>query len=98
MIQSTSNYNGYNRLEALTNQNTAANNVPSFYSGSAKTDRLSSSNTDALRQALNNTPEVRADVVKRAKELLADPTYPPREIIAQLSKLMVETDDPSEKA
>jgi hypothetical protein len=97
MIQSTSHTNGYNRLDALAN-NVTAKNTPVAKSTTESGDSLSSANTNALREALNNTPEVRADVVKRGRELAADSNYPPRVIIAQLAKLMLESNDPSEKA
>jgi len=97
MIQSTSHTNGYNRLDAVAT-NATAKNTPVVKSNTESGDRLSSANTDALRAALNNTPEIRPDVVKRGRELAADSNYPPREIIAQLTKLMLDSKDLTEKA
>jgi len=84
-------------LDALAN-NATAKNPPVVKLNTESGDRLSSANTDALREALNNTPEIRSDVVKRGRELAADSNYPPRVIIASLAKLMLESNDPSEKA
>jgi hypothetical protein len=84
-------------LDALANKVTAKN-APVAKLTTESGDRLTSANTDALREALNNTPEIRSDVVKRGRELAADSNYPPRVIIAQLAKLMLESNDPSEKA
>ncbi len=43
--------------------------------------------TEALRQAMASTPEVRADVVERARSLANNPNYPPEEIVRKLSQL-----------
>lgn len=43
--------------------------------------------TEALRQAMASTPEVRADVVERARSLAKNPNYPPEEIVRKLSQL-----------
>jgi len=84
-------------MDAITNA--AAKNAPAAKTTSETGgDRLSSANTDALREALNNTPEVRPDVVKRGRELAVDLNYPPREIIAQLAKLMLASNDLSDQA
>ena len=64
--------------------------------GTESGDRLSSANTQALREALNNSPEIRPEVVEKGKNLAVDPNYPPRELIERLAKLMVESRDASE--
>ena len=93
MIQPTSNILGYTRTDALA----SATRKPLANSSSAGDagDRLSSTNTDAVREALANTPELRPEVVARGHHLAVDPNYPPRELIARLAKLMVESRDPS---
>ena len=45
-------------------------------------------NSRALTAALNNTPQVREDVVRRATELVGDVNYPPPETIRQISHLL----------
>jgi hypothetical protein len=97
MIQPTSNFNGYNRTDAFsgTSAPKAAGTSKNEPAAPAGGERLSSSNTDALREALNNTPEVRADVVARGKALAVDPNYPPREIIEKLSELMIQAREPA---
>lgn len=42
----------------------------------------------ALERTLKETPEVRSDEVERAKKLVADASYPPREAIQKLSTLL----------
>jgi hypothetical protein len=92
MIQSTSNI-GFNRTDAVA---TPANKGQrSSTPASENGDRLDLASTDSLKAALNNTPEIRPDVVARGKELAVDLNYPPRRIIEQLAKLMVESRDPS---
>lgn len=102
MIQPTSNYLGYNRTNAVSEnlpQKSAANSSSkSDTSSTAASDNLSSSNTDALRTALNKTPEVRPEVVARGKALASDAAYPPLEIINRLTEMIISSQDPSEKA
>src|ERR1041384_3779600 len=92
MIQPTSSFHGYDRLAGLNGSgskpvsSSAAGSKPSV---SNEGEQLSSSSTQALREALQNTPEIRADVVARGKALASDVNYPPRQIIEKLSELMV---------
>lgn len=96
MIQPTSNYLGFNRTDAFASAaNKAATTTPPF---SGDSERLSSSNTEALHSALSNTPEVRPEVVERGHHLAVDPNYPPRELILRLAKLFTESSDPSDQA
>lgn len=90
MIQPTSIYNGFNnRTDALANA--ATKTSPAQPASTDDGDHLSNANTVALREALSNTPEIRPEVVERAHKLLVDPNYPPRQIIEQLAKLMVQS-------
>jgi uncharacterized membrane protein len=91
MIHSTSNLHGYNRTDAASLSLAKQASTPKADADIG--ERLSSSNSQALRQALNDAPEIRPEVVNRAKALAVDPNYPPREIIEGLAKLMVETRD-----
>lgn len=96
MIQPTSQFSGYNRADAVSTP--AQSPVQAEKTSPQTDDRLSSANTDALREALNNTSEIRPAVVKRGHELAIDPNYPPRELIERLSKLMIESRDLSESS
>ena len=44
--------------------------------------------TNRLNATLTNTPETRADKVARAKELLADPTYPSQEQLGGVADVL----------
>lgn len=91
MIQPTSPFSGHARTNAATSHTPARAQAeaPTAETG----ERLSRAQTDTLQSALKNTPEVRSDVVARGKALAADPTWPPRQIIEQLTKLIVESRD-----
>ena len=43
---------------------------------------------DKLSQALEQTPQVRAEAVARAKALVRDPAYPPQVLINKLAALL----------
>jgi len=43
---------------------------------------------EKLNAALKNTPDVRADKVERAKELVSQIQWPPAEVINRISKLV----------
>lgn len=94
MINSTSHINGYNRTDALAIS--GAKHAPTPKTDLETGDRLSSGSTDSLRAALENSPEVRPEVVERARRLAVDPNYPPRELIERLSKLILSSNDPAE--
>lgn len=47
---------------------------------------------EGLMDALRNEPEIRPEVVERAKLLVADPDYPPKEILGEVAKILVEGD------
>jgi hypothetical protein len=96
MIQSTSNLTGYYRAEAISNQ--PSQKTPPANTQAGNSDSLSSASTDGLRQALAQTAEIRPEVVARAKVLAVDPSYPPRQILEGLAKLMVASSDPSNNA
>lgn len=62
------------------------------------TDRLSSTSQDLLASALAEDPEIRPEVVARAQKLVVDANYPPKEIIRQLSELLIVSPDLSEQS
>jgi hypothetical protein len=95
MIHSTSNNSGYPRADALAHL--AKQNTPSARAEVSNSEKLSRVQTDSLNSALANSPEVRPEVVERAKRLAVDPNYPPRQIIEQLAKLVIAAQDPAEQ-
>ncbi|MET0262919.1 MAG: hypothetical protein ABW223_08470 [Rariglobus sp.] len=58
-------------------------------------DTLDTASTTALREALAALPEVRPEVVERARQLAVDANYPPRAIIEDIARLFVQSQDPS---
>jgi hypothetical protein len=61
----------------------------------AAQEEVAFENARALTSALNDTPSVRDDVVRRATGLVGDVNYPPPETIRMISNLLaiqMETD------
>ena len=56
----------------------------------AGVDQANLSNTAALQGALQKSPATRPDAVARAKELLADPSYPSAAVIDQTADLLAK--------
>ena len=54
----------------------------------ATEEEVAFENSRALTTALHNTPESRADVVRRATELVGNVNYPPPETIRMISHLL----------
>lgn len=54
----------------------------------SKDEMVNLAGAAAVDRALEKTPDIRADVVERARKLVADPAYPPRETILRLSHLL----------
>ena len=101
MIQPTSNYFGYNRTNAssdLASQQNAVSPATPPAAESVPSDHLSSANSDALRTALDNSPEVRPEVVARGQALSKWESYPPLEIINRLAEMIISSEDPSDNA
>jgi hypothetical protein len=67
-------------------------------SGGLGADRFSPENTTALKAALQSQPEIRAEVVARARALAADPSYPSPEILRQVGAAILGSPDLSEQA
>lgn len=55
---------------------------------SARTDDVVLDQSRALEARLASTPDIRADVVERAKGLIADSHYPPAETIRKIANLL----------
>jgi len=59
-------------------------------------DQIHIDKASALRTTLQQVPEVRPEVVERARALAADPAYPSDSIIRQISQVIVNSPDLSE--
>jgi len=62
-----------------------------------ETDRLSSDSQASLQAALQQQPEVRPEFVSLGAKLAVDANYPPKEIIRQISKMLIASVDASEQ-
>ncbi|MEO0054875.1 MAG: hypothetical protein RLZZ50_822 [Verrucomicrobiota bacterium] len=60
-------------------------------------DRISTERADQMREALTNTPVLRAEAVERAGAIAVDPNYPPLQIIERVARLLAESQDMSEE-
>ena len=68
--------------------------VPPAAAGPA--DQIHIDKAAALRASLQQVPEVRPEVVERARALAADPAYPSADIIGKISAAIVNSPDLSE--
>lgn len=59
-------------------------------------DQISTESAEYLRTSLASQPEVRADVVERAKALAADSNYPSAAILHRIAGMIVNSPDLSE--
>ena len=59
----------------------------------AETDRFSADSISRLRQALDEQPSVRPDVVELGRSLASDPGYPSEPIVRRLAELLVSQPD-----
>jgi hypothetical protein len=53
-------------------------------------DTTSFTTSDSLEGKLNALPTVRPEQVDQAKSLLANPNYPPAELLSRIAKLLAE--------
>lgn len=63
---------------------------------SPRLDQISTESAGFLRAELNRQPEIRPEVVERAKKLAADPNYPPKEVLANVAQQILNSPDLSE--
>ena len=63
---------------------------------SSGADRLLSTRTSALQQALAQYPEIRPEVVARGQELSLDPDYPPAHVVETVAGLIAASPDLTE--
>lgn len=61
-----------------------------------RTDLLSTENVAFLRAELNRQPEIRPEVLERARALAIDPNYPSRETMQKLAGMMLNSPDLSD--
>ena len=59
-------------------------------------DQISTESAASLKSALASQPEVRPEVVERAKALAADPNYPSVSIVRSVAKQILAAPDLSE--
>lgn len=57
-------------------------------SANLEKSQVSFAESDSLDQSLTKIPDVRTEEISRARALVADPSYPPRETIRRLSNLL----------
>ena len=51
-------------------------------------DQLSVNTSSKIRQALDQIPEIRPEVVERGRQLAADPNYPSQEVVRKIAQLI----------
>jgi hypothetical protein len=91
MISSTTSSDHATRLGAV------ASSAPAVARpATAKPDKISTESAAFLRQALAAQPEIRPEVVERARKLAADPSYPSPEIIRSIGEQILGAPDLSE--
>jgi|GEM_PF-708062 len=94
MIHSASSSSPAARNDAIAAAaNASASRVPRGASDQIHIDKAA-----ALRAGLGQVPEIRPEVVERARALAADPSYPSDDIIRQISAAIVNSPDLSEDA
>ena len=63
---------------------------------SPRADLLSTENASFLRSELARQPEIRPEVLERARALAADSNYPSRENLKKIAELILQSPDLSE--
>ncbi len=59
-------------------------------------DRFSTESLNRMRQALDQQPATRPDVIELARSLASDPSYPQEPIVRKLAELLVAHPDDSD--
>ena len=91
MISSTSSTDRAARPDLVSN--TSAN---SERPNTPRSDQISTEGAAFLRAELQRQPEIRSDVVERARALAADPNYPPVEVLRNVAEQILNSPDLSE--
>jgi hypothetical protein len=92
MIHSASSSSSSARNDAIA----AAASASTSRSLPARNDQIHIDKSATLRAALQQVPEIRPEVVERAKALAADPSYPSDKIVRHISATIVNSPDLSE--
>lgn len=92
MINSMSSPDRAARLDAVTPT------TPAPQARGPQPDRFSPEQTAILKAGLERHPEIRSDVVARARALAADPSYPSPAILRQVAGAILGSPDFSEQA
>lgn len=61
-----------------------------------RSDHISTEGAAFLRSELTRQPEIRPEVVERARALAADPNYPPVEVLRNVAEQILNSPDLSE--
>ncbi len=93
MISSTSSTDRAVRPDAATTSSQAP-----FRREAPKPDRISIESAAFLRAELARQPEIRPDMVARARVLAADPAYPHSEALQKIAEQILNAPDLSEDA
>lgn len=91
MITSTTSTDRSSRPEHLTSVAPFQPRLPK-----APADQISTENAEFLRAELKRQPEIRAEVVERARALLMDPSYPNLEVLRSVAAQILGSPDQSE--
>ena len=91
MISSTSSSDHSTRVDSV-----AASGHAVARRAVAKTDEISTESAKFLQSALAAQPEIRPEVVARARLLAADPSYPSPEIMRRIGEQILGAPDLSE--
>lgn len=59
-------------------------------------DQISTESAAFLRSELHRQPEIRPEVVERARALAADPAYPPQAVLRDVARQILNSPDLSE--
>ncbi len=94
MIHSASSSSPSARNDAIA----AATNASASRTSRSPADQIHIDKAALLRTSLQQVPEVRPEVVERARALAADPAYPSDAIIRKISSAIVNSPDLSEDA
>lgn len=88
MISNTSSTNGTPPPHIPSDRTRKSVTAPSI-----ATEVLSTSSLGHLQQALAADPEIRPEMVEHGERLASDANYPPRAIIEDIARQIVESDD-----
>lgn len=91
MISSTSSSDRAPRPEAV-----AASPQPPVRVYAPRPDQISTESAAFLRSELQRQPEIRPEVVERARALAADPSYPPMAVLRDVASQILNSPDLSE--